>query len=151
MQPQQAQDIAPALSAWLAQRHGGSARILALHPPAQGYSNETWLLDAELGPETRRQSLVLRLAPTGVGLFPGYDLALQYRVMAALADSPVPVPDLYGFEDDASVLGRPFYLMQRIEGRVPNENPQYHIQGWLAELDADSQRRHWFAGIKTAA
>ncbi|RQW29750.1 phosphotransferase family protein [Rhodobacteraceae bacterium CH30] len=151
MQPQQAQDIAPALIAWLAQRHGGSARILALRPPAQGYSNETWLLDAELGPEARRQHLVLRLAPAGVGLFPGYDLALQYRVMAALAGSAVPVPALYGFEDDAAVLGRPFYLMQRIEGRVPNENPQYHIQGWLAELDADSQRRHWFAGIKTAA
>ncbi|MGL6071039.1 phosphotransferase family protein [Craterilacuibacter sp.] len=151
MQPPQAQDIAPALAAWLARHHGGSARILELRPPAQGYSNETWLIDAEFGAEPQRQQLVLRLAPAGSGLFPDYDLALQYRVMAALADSPVPVPGLYGFEEDASVLGRPFYLMRRIEGRVPNENPQYHIQGWLGELDAGSLRRHWFAGIETAA
>lgn len=49
------------------------------------------------------------------------------------------------------MLGRPFYMMRRIEGRVPNENPQYHLKGWLGELDAGSIRRHWFAGIETAA
>lgn len=89
--------IAPRLSAWLSRQYGGSARIIAIDPPAQGYSNETWLVEAELGAEARPQALVLRLAPADSGLFPSYDLALQYRVMAALADSAVPVPALYGF------------------------------------------------------
>ena len=146
--------LARALEGWLACRYPGSApEVGQVTPPAQGYSNETWLVDASLTVDGRRTHwpLVLRCAPEGVALFPGYDLTLQYRVMATLEHSGVPVPALIGFEEDPSLIGRPFYLMRRVAGRVPNENPQYHLEGWLHDLAPETLRRHWFAGVETCA
>ena len=146
--------LARALEGWLAGRYPGSAPEVGLvTPPAQGYSNETWLVDATLTVDGRREdwAMVLRTAPAGDALVPHYDLSLQYRVMAALAHSEVPVPALIGYEEDPSLLGRPFYLMRCVAGRVPNENPQYHVEGWLAELSPEALRSHWFAGVAACA
>ena len=73
------------------------------------------------------------------------------RVMHSLAASAVPVPPLLGLETDPAALGAPFFVMQRIEGRVPNENPLYHLEGWFHDLSPDALRRHWFSGIDTLA
>ena len=42
----------------------------------------------------------------------------EYRVLKALADTPVPVPEVYLLCEDSSVLGTPFYIMQFVRGRV---------------------------------
>jgi len=39
--------------------------------------------------------------------------------MKALVVSPVPVPPLLFHEPDPAVLGRPFYVMEHVDGRVP--------------------------------
>jgi aminoglycoside phosphotransferase (APT) family kinase protein len=40
----------------------------------------------------------------------------EYRVMSALRDTPVPVPATYALEQDDSVIGSPFYVMERVGG-----------------------------------
>ncbi len=42
----------------------------------------------------------------------------EYRVLAALAGTGVPVPSVYCLCEDESVIGRAFYVMECVEGRV---------------------------------
>jgi aminoglycoside phosphotransferase (APT) family kinase protein len=37
-------------------------------------------------------------------------------------------------EHDASVLGRPFYVMERVDGSIPPDNPGHHFVGWVKDL-----------------
>jgi len=148
--------LAPVLADWLAAHHPDTRDVVVtgLRHPSQGYSNETWLCEVAW---TRHQGgreslgLVLRMQTTALGTFPDYDLGRQYRCMAALQDSAVPVPRLFGFEQDPAVLGAPFFLMERIDGVVPNENPLYHLEGWLHDLPEDQQADHWMQGIDAIA
>jgi aminoglycoside phosphotransferase (APT) family kinase protein len=47
------------------------------------------------------------------------------------------------FEEDAGVLGQPFYVMERVDGVVPSDNPPFAVMGWLAEASPDDQARLW--------
>src|SRR5262249_37911345 len=40
------------------------------------------------------------------------------RVMRALADTPVPVPQVYALCEDEAVIGSAFYVMQYLDGRI---------------------------------
>jgi aminoglycoside phosphotransferase (APT) family kinase protein len=42
----------------------------------------------------------------------------EYRVMQVLGQTDVPVPRVLLLFGNSSVLGTPFYLMERLEGRV---------------------------------
>lgn len=144
-----------ALAWWLAAEYPDTTnvRIDDVRTPAAGASNETLLCDViwERAGALERVPLVVRMQPTGVGVFPTYDLALQYRTMERLAGSVVPVPHLLGYEPHPAPLGAPFYLMERIDGVVPTENPPYHLTGWLSELPESERAAIWFAGIDTVA
>lgn len=59
---------------------------------------------------------ILRRPPLGHVLATAHDMSREYRVMSALAGTPVPVPRMYGLCDDTDVLGAPFYLMEKVEG-----------------------------------
>jgi aminoglycoside phosphotransferase (APT) family kinase protein len=45
-----------------------------------------------------------------------HDMALEHRVMTALRDTDVPVPRTYALCEDDTVLGAPFYVMERVHG-----------------------------------
>ncbi|ABV92745.1 aminoglycoside phosphotransferase [Dinoroseobacter shibae DFL 12 = DSM 16493] len=62
--------------------------------------------------------LVLRKQPPGPLLKGAHAVDREFRVLRALWDTPVPVPEALAFEPDAAVLGTPFYVMARLEGRV---------------------------------
>lgn len=127
------------LRRWLAERLP-DARNLDVGPlsgpSATGFSSDTLLFDLaydEAGQRVER-GLVVRLEPTGLNVFPDYDVAAQFRVMQALdRDGRVPVPPTLWLEEDPEWLGVPFYAMERVEGRVPTDNPPYHAGGWVAE------------------
>jgi aminoglycoside phosphotransferase (APT) family kinase protein len=139
-------------SEWLKGRLDASSLWLGeiSRPKAGGLSSETMLLDADWGAGPR--GLVIRLAPDGKGLFPSYDLAAQVRTMDALRlHTTVPVPTVLWHETDPAVLGREFVVMERVEGRIPSDNPGYHFEGWLKELDIDGQRRVFEESISTLA
>jgi aminoglycoside phosphotransferase (APT) family kinase protein len=94
----------------------------------------------------------VRIQPTGFAVFPEYDMRLQYDCMRLLAPTGVPVPRMYWLEtEDTSVVGAPFYVMGRIEGRVPSDRPPYPADGWVKELAPADQARIWWGGIESMA
>ena len=75
-------------------------------------------------------------------VFETYDLDSQYDVMAGVAEhSDVPVPRLCWRESDESVLGTPFFVMERIAGRIPEDNPPYVFVGWVFDATAEERMR----------
>lgn len=77
-----------------------------------GHSNETFFVTR--GAERH----VLRRPPLGPLLPTAHDVAREYRVLAALINTNVPVPRPVLFCEDAGVIGAPFYLMDRVPGVV---------------------------------
>ncbi len=143
------------LTAWLGRRLTGAhdLRVSALRAPKAGVSNETFLFDVAYrdasGPCQER--LVARLEPRDFLVFPEYDLARQYEVMARLAGSGVPVPRVRWLETDPAVLGGAFYVMDAVDGDVPSEVPSYHLFGWVHEATPERRRRVWWSGIEMLA
>ena len=84
-----------------------------------GRSNLTYLLT------DGQRRWVLRRPPLG-GLTPSaHDMAREYQVVAALADSDVPVARAVALAD-AEVLGVPFSVVQYVEGAVIRTTDQLH-------------------------
>lgn len=77
-----------------------------------GQSNPTYRL------QVGREQLVLRKKPAGELLPSAHAVDREYRVMKALALTPVPVPEMLAYCEDASVIGTPFYIMRFLEGRI---------------------------------
>lgn len=77
---------------------------------------------------------VLRRPPLGGTLATAHDMSREHRVMAALADCAVPVPEMVTLCEDASVLGAPFFVMHHAPGVPLRELAQ------LRKL-TDGQRR----------
>jgi aminoglycoside phosphotransferase (APT) family kinase protein len=61
---------------------------------------------------------VLRRPPLGHVVATAHDMGREYRVLAGLADTDVPVPEVFAFCDDVEVNGAPFYVMERVDGRI---------------------------------
>lgn len=153
---------ARALEKWLGERlaadgagaAGGVAVANLRGPSESGFSSDTLLFEAgwsDPDGAERRASLVARIEPRGFNVFPEYDVARQYRVMERLAASDVPVPRVRWLESDERWLGAPFYVMERVEGRVPSDSPPYHTAGWLRELAPEARARLWRSGLDAMA
>lgn len=143
------------LTAWL-QRQLPDATDLRVTdlvaPQSSGFSNETLLFDLEYqrGGRSQRDALVVRIEPMGEGVFPEYDLGLQFRTMQKLATTDVPVPRMYWIEEhDRDVLGGAFYVMAQVRGRVPTDQPPYHAGGWMTEASPAEREAIWWGGIET--
>ncbi len=89
---------------------------------AGGWSHEIYLFYANWNEDGRamRQGFCLRKDP-GAGLLRELSsLREQFRVIKALERTPVPTPKAYWYEEDPSLLGGPFFVMEKVEGEVPN-------------------------------
>lgn len=60
----------------------------------------------------------LRRPPLGARTPKAHDMPREYRVMAALVDTPVPVPAAVHLCEDTSVTGAPFSLTRWVQGGV---------------------------------
>ena len=60
----------------------------------------------------------LRRPPLGKRLGSAHDMGREHRVIAALQDTPVPVPPVIGLCEDEAVNGAPFYVMGFVEGPI---------------------------------
>lgn len=147
------------LARWLSDEVANGAEVTVSDlkiPDANGMSNVTLLFEISWddGSTIHRVPCVGRLQPEiAKPVFPEYDLAMQYRVMDELGRrTTVKTPPLLGLETDPAVLGNPFYVMHRIEGRVPGDMPPYTMGGWLMEDVGPAERRDlWEAGVKAMA
>lgn len=132
------------LSAWLQRKlpHATDVAVGAITlPSGSGFSNETLLVDASWRGDDRPVDarLVVRVRPTAYAIFPEYDLYRQYRTMEILAPTGIPVPKMRWYEEDASVLGQPFYVMDRVEGVIPADHPPFAHGGWLFDATPAQQ------------
>ncbi len=101
------------LALWLERETGVRAASLTAEKFSGGQSNPTYLLRVDELPRW-----VLRKKPPGVLLPSAHAVEREYRVMAALARSAVPVPRMVALCTDADVVGTPFFLMQWVDGRT---------------------------------
>jgi aminoglycoside phosphotransferase (APT) family kinase protein len=110
---QHAFDLA-ALARWLGDKLPGFAGPLSVEQFKGGQSNPTFKLI------TPGRSYVLRAKPGPLArLLPSaHAIEREFRVMDALALSGVPVARMHVLCEDESVIGRAFYVMDFVDGRV---------------------------------
>jgi aminoglycoside phosphotransferase (APT) family kinase protein len=102
------------LERYLRDRLTGFAGPLQVRQFQGGQSNPTYLLS------TPGQQYVMRSKPGPVArLLPSaHAIEREFRVMGALASQGVPVPEVLLLCEDESVIGRAFFVMQHVDGRV---------------------------------
>lgn len=103
-------DLAP-LEAWLSEKLPGGSGLTA-EPISGGQSNPTWFVT------WGDRRMVLRKKPDGPILKGAHAVEREFRVLEALGPTDVPVPNGLWLEEDPSIVGTPFYLMDRLDGRV---------------------------------
>jgi aminoglycoside phosphotransferase (APT) family kinase protein len=105
-----------------------------------GYSNLTYLV--QLG----GRELVLRRPPFGANIRGGHDMGREFRILRALEGIYPRAPRALAFCDDESVLGAPFYVMERVPGVILRAAPPPG-----AQPDAATVRRVGEAAVDTLA
>lgn len=105
---------AQALSGWLKQHLDGYAGPLQIETFKGGQSNPTYKLI------TPGRAYVMRTKPgPAAQLLPSaHAIEREFAVMRALAETDVPVPAVLCSCEDESVIGRAFYVMEFLVGRV---------------------------------
>lgn len=103
-----------ALQSFLAQQLPGFKGPLTVESFKGGQSNPTFKLN------TPGRSYVMRSKPGPVArLLPSaHAIEREYRVIGALGKAGLPVPQVFCLCEDESIIGRMFYVMECVEGRV---------------------------------
>ncbi|RUW59855.1 phosphotransferase family protein [Mesorhizobium sp. M7A.F.Ca.US.008.03.1.1] len=102
----------PALAPYLEANIPGFCRLAAIEKFKSGQSNPTYLLTAASG------RYVLRAKPPGQLLKSAHQVDREFRVMSALAGTAVPVPAMLHLSAEDSPIGRMFYVMDFLDGRI---------------------------------
>jgi aminoglycoside phosphotransferase (APT) family kinase protein len=103
-----------------------------------GMSNPTFFLSCD------DWSAVLRKQPASSLSRSAHSLDREFRVLTALSGSEVPVPRPILYCADAQVTGTPFYLMERLHGRV-------FFEYAIPRIDADERRACFDSMCRTMA
>jgi aminoglycoside phosphotransferase (APT) family kinase protein len=92
--------------------HGLGEGAIRANPIGEGHSNVTYLIERE-GTE-----VVLRRPPRPPLPPSAHDVLREARLLRALRNTPARVPDVLAVCDEESVIGAPFYVMERVHGEV---------------------------------
>ncbi len=105
-----------ALRAWLVDNIDGlEDGPMATELLSGGHSNVT------IGVRIGDRDLVVRRPPVTAFLPTANDVRREYRFYSALGEAAVPTPRAFALCEDESVIGAPFYVMERLYGVVPHE------------------------------
>ncbi len=100
------------LGAYLADRIADFGKLISAEKFDGGQSNPTYKLTTDAA------SYVLRRKPPGPLLPSAHAVDREYRVMSALADTPVPVPTMHVLCEDDDIIGSMFYVMDFVDGNI---------------------------------
>lgn len=103
---------AEVLAPYLEANVPGFSKLAEIKKFGQGQSNPTYLLDAESG------KYVLRAKPPGKLLKSAHQVDREFRVLKALNDSAVAVPNVIFLSPEDTPIGRMFYVMEYLDGRI---------------------------------
>ncbi|MGX7874873.1 phosphotransferase family protein [Mesorhizobium sp. ORM6] len=101
-----------ALAPYLEAEIPGFSGLAAIEKFKSGQSNPTYLLKAASG------RYVLRAKPPGQLLKSAHQVDREFRVMKALSGTAVPVPEMLHLSAEDSPIGRMFYVMDFLDGRI---------------------------------
>ncbi|WP_332686172.1 phosphotransferase family protein [Bosea sp. (in: a-proteobacteria)] len=119
---------------------GRAAGRLVLERISGGQSNPTFFASY---PDAGTR-LVLRKKPPGPLLPSAHAVEREYRILKALAGSAVPVPPVLLLHEQDDVVGTPFYLMERLDGRVFHDTA-------LPGIAPEERRAMYFSMAETLA
>src|SRR3954454_23047362 len=104
-----------ALSAWLGDRLGDSARDLTAEPLGTDLGMGNALFELRRGDEV----WVLRRPPAVLNDKSASNMTREFRILTALDGSAVPHPTARVLCEDADVIGAPFLIMDKVVGFTP--------------------------------
>ena len=104
------------LEAYLSARAGGRVTVGEIVQFPVGFSWITY--GVQVTENGAARDLILRLGPP-YGLFAAYSAMPEYQTLKALEGSGARAPRAYDASDDASILGAPFFLCERVAGSAP--------------------------------
>ncbi len=144
------------ITAWLKTKmpDANNLTISDLEKPGMGMSNESLLfyINWEEDGQQRSKGAVFHGAPRGdVQTFPEYNLAHQFYIMDLLKDTDVPVAKMLWLEKDPSVTGAPFFVMERLDGDVPQDYPSYQSAGMYFEDTPEHREKMWWGSLEAMA
>lgn len=122
------------LSVYLEENVDGFSGPLKASKFDGGHSNPTFRIDAASG------SYVLRRQPPGKLLKSAHAVDREYRVLAALAKTDVPVARVFHLCEDREVIGSMFYLMEFCDGNI-------HWQPTLSDIGSNEMRGQMYDEI----
>jgi len=100
------------LALWLESRLPGAAGPIEIEQFPGGHSNLTYLVRAG------DREMVLRRPPFGSRVKTAHDMSREFRVLSRLHAAYPRAPRAFLHCDDPSVIGAPFYLMDRVRGVI---------------------------------
>jgi aminoglycoside phosphotransferase (APT) family kinase protein len=104
---------AASVTAWLVDHVAGLRAPFTFDLIAGGRSNLTFAVTDAAG-----RRVVLRRPPMSHVLPTAHDMGREFRIISALRPTPVPVATPLGYCDDEAVNGRPFYVMDFVDGFI---------------------------------
>ena len=152
-EPRNEEATRASLTAWLASQLPNAQHLEISElvvPEGTGFSNDTilffaqWLEDGALV----RRELVARPQPVGHTVFLEPEFHTQYKVPDVLGQcTDVRVPTVRWFEEDRSILGSPFFVMDKVDGRAAPDQPAYTVAGWLFDATQEVRPRCGGTGL----
>ncbi len=138
------------LQAWLEHRFAAPAVVSELRAAnrAAGWSSESLIFNAEIN--DRMKEYVIRIPPSGGGIFPHYDLGAQTLTQELLHEHGLATPSPIFYEPDPEWIGAKFLVMPRITGHTPSDT-SYATRGWLHDAGPEIQRRVHDSFLETLA
>lgn len=100
------------IEAFLKDAVAGLEGPLSLAQFPSGASNLTYLVTCG------RRQMILRRPPFGTKAASAHDMGREVKVLSALCDHLPYVPRPLAYTEDESIMGCPFYVMERIEGII---------------------------------
>jgi len=108
---------------------------LTLKQYAGGASNMTYLLqwqENNTAVKNNQYEAILRTAPLGANIKSAHDMGREYKVLRLLQNHFKYSPKALLMCEDETIIGRPFYIMQKVEGIIPRKSFPMPVSAQLA-------------------